>query len=80
MAFRARVIACLIATEIAPSDSGVDSSRDCSLVDCILFDFDSGRVVPGLIQQKDIWNCKSRKIFGTGKAESRKSGDKQKTI
>ena len=34
--------------------SGIDSSRDCSLVDCVMVDFDSGRVVPGLIQ------------FGTG--------------
>ena len=50
VAFRARLIACLIATEIALSGSGIDSSRDCSLVDCVLVDFESGRVVPGLIQ------------------------------
>jgi len=43
--FRARLIACLIATEIEPSGSGLNSSQDCSLVD-----FDSGQVVPGLIQ------------------------------
>ena len=59
MTFRVEVIACLIATEIAPSDSGVDSSRDCSLVDCILFDFDSGRVVPGGKVNKR--NCVRRK-------------------
>ena len=50
MAFRAQLIAGLIDTEIAPSGSGVDSLRDCSLVDCVLVDFDSRRVVPGLIQ------------------------------
>ena len=48
MVFRACEKACLIATEIAPSGSGVDSSQDCTLVDCVLVDFDSGRV--GLIQ------------------------------
>ena len=36
--------------EIAPSGSGVDSSRDCSNLDCVLVDFDSRWVVPGLIQ------------------------------
>ena len=36
MAFRARLIACLIATEIALSGSGIDSSRDCSRVDRVL--------------------------------------------
>ena len=36
-----------IAKEIAPSGSGVDS---CSLVYRVLFDFDSGHVVPGLMQ------------------------------
>ena len=30
MAFRARLIACLIASEIAPSDSGINSSWDCN--------------------------------------------------
>ena len=47
MTFIARLIACLIATDISPSGSGVDSSWDCSLVDCVLVD---GRVVPELIQ------------------------------
>ena len=37
-----------IANEIAPSGSGIDSSRDYSRVDRVLFD--SGRIVPGLIQ------------------------------
>ena len=36
-----------IANEIAPSGIGIDSSRDCSCVDDVLVDFDSGRVVPG---------------------------------
>ena len=40
----------LIATKMAPSDSGVDCSWDCSLVHCVLVDLDSGRVGPGLIQ------------------------------
>ena len=44
MIFKAFLKACLIATEIAPSGSGVDSSRDCSLVDCFLVDFDGGQV------------------------------------
>ena len=35
-----------IAKEITPSGSGVDS---CSLVDRVLFDFDSEHVVPELI-------------------------------
>ena len=35
-----------IADEIMPSGSGVESSWDCSRVDCVLFDFDRGRVVP----------------------------------
>ena len=40
-----------IANKIAPSGSGVDSSWDCSRMDRVLVDFDSGgRVVPGLIQ------------------------------
>ena len=43
----------LIATEIAPSGNGVDSSQDCILVDCVLVDFDSGWIVPGLIQFGD---------------------------
>ena len=34
----------MIATEIATSGSGVDSSRDCNSVDRVLVDFDSGRV------------------------------------
>ena len=39
-----------IANEIAPGgSSGVDSLRDCSCVDCVLFDIHSGRIVPGLI-------------------------------
>ena len=50
MAFRARLIACLIATEIEPSGSGVANSRDYSPVDCVLLDYDNGRVVTGLIQ------------------------------
>ena len=40
----------LIANKIAPSGSGVDSLRDSSRVDRVLFDFDSGVVVPGLIK------------------------------
>ena len=40
----------LIANKIAPSGSGVDSLRDCSRVDRVLFDLDSGLVEPGLIQ------------------------------
>ena len=40
----------LIAMGIAPSGIGVGSSRDCNRVDHRLVDFDSGRVVPGLIQ------------------------------
>ena len=32
---------------ITPSGSGVDSPRDCSRVDCVLVDFDGGRVVSG---------------------------------
>ena len=39
-----------IADRIAPSGSGVDSSRDCSHLERVLVDFDSRRVVPGLIQ------------------------------
>ena len=31
-----------IANKIAPSGSGVDSAQDCSRVDCVLVDFDSG--------------------------------------
>ena len=50
----------MIATEIAPSDSGIDSSLDCSLVDVFLCDFDRGRTVPGLIQFWDdgirVWH------------------------
>ena len=54
MAFITRLIASVRMTpkanEIAPSGSGVDSSRDCSHVDRVLIDFDGGRVVPALIQ------------------------------
>ena len=39
-----------IANEIAPSGSGIDSSRDYSCVDRVLFDIHSRRIVPGLIQ------------------------------
>ena len=39
-----------IANKIVSSGSGVDSSRDCSHVDRILFDIHSGQIVPGLIQ------------------------------
>ena len=39
-----------IANEIAPSGSGADSSRNRSRVNLVLVDFDSGPVVPGLIQ------------------------------
>ena len=39
-----------IADRIAPSGSGVDSSGDFSHFERVLVDFDSGRVVPGLIQ------------------------------
>jgi len=40
-----------IANKIAPSSImvGVDSSQDCSRVECVL-DFENGRIVPGLIQ------------------------------
>ena len=56
MAFRARLIACLIATEIAPSGSGIDSSRDCNSVDRVLVNFDRGRVVPGWIRFENfLW-------------------------
>ena len=48
MPFRAQLIACLIANKIAPTGCGVDSLRDCNSVDCVLVDFDSGRVVPEL--------------------------------
>jgi len=40
------LIVCLIATEIAPSGCGVDSSRDRNRVDRVLVGFDSGQVVP----------------------------------
>ena len=40
----------MIAIDIAPSGIGVDSSRGCNRVDHGLVDFDSGWVVPGLIQ------------------------------
>ena len=36
-----------IANEIAPSGSGVDSSRDCDRLVRVLVNFDSGWVVPG---------------------------------
>ena len=39
-----------IANRITPSGSGIDNSWDCSRVDCVLVDFDGGRVVLGLIQ------------------------------
>ena len=39
-----------IAKEIAPSGSGADGSRSSIRVDLVLVDFDSGPVVPGLIQ------------------------------
>ena len=54
MAFRARLLAVFVsipmANGIAPSGSGVHSSRDYSRLDRVLVDFDSGRVAPGLIQ------------------------------
>ena len=39
-----------ISNKIAPNGCGVDSSWDCSREDRVLVDFDSGRVVPGLIR------------------------------
>ena len=48
----ARILSTPKANEIAPIGSDVDSSRDCSRVDRVLFDIFSGRIVPGLIQ---IW-------------------------
>ena len=71
MAFRARLIAGLIANEIAPNGSGFDSLRDCSLVDCVLVDFYSRRVVPGLtvlgpsiaLQEYCIYYTSSTKWF-----------------
>ena len=50
MAFRARLLAVFVsipmANGIAPSGSGVHSSRDYSRLDRVLVDFDSGRVAP----------------------------------
>ena len=43
----------MIPTEIAPIGNGVDSEWDSSLLDWVLVDFDSGRVVPGLKQFGD---------------------------
>ena len=40
----------LTVNKITASVSGVDISQDCSHGDRVLFDFDSRRVVPGLIQ------------------------------
>ena len=54
VAFRAWLIACLIATEIAPSGGGVDSSQHCNSVDRVLVDFDSRQVVPGYIRFEDL--------------------------
>ena len=53
MAFRVD----LIATEIKPSDGGIDSYRDCNRVDRVLDDFDSGRVGPGQIYFENfLWS------------------------
>ena len=48
------VVACLIATKIAPSGSGVHSSQHCNSVDRVLVDFDSRQIVPGYIRFEEL--------------------------